>query len=262
MLGGLSVCIVAWRLANGSHYSLNGFLNYITQAGSTNTLRGIPVTLGSWLSDRLISLGNTLVPLRLFLLSSQDQVINAVQAYFPFCHGGSAGIVHFFYQYWTGVPFGMAIAFFPLLLQSLWRAFRKWPWAITATVIVPFLVFTIYWGGASTGMVREGLHAWVHTRRRRCRVAAIDRLRMAAEHCRQGAPGVASSRGPTRRDASHHRRGASAVGHAIRPDRCRGGHHHDRHHGVLHRDGLVGAGPPFVNDLSDRGRRSGESWVC
>ena len=53
--------------------------------------------------------------------------------------------------------------FFPLLLQSLWRALRKWPWAITAAVIVPFIVFTVYWGGASTGMLREGLHAWVLT---------------------------------------------------------------------------------------------------
>jgi hypothetical protein len=163
MLAGVAVCLVGWRLANGSHYSQNGFLNYISQAGSTNTLRGLPVTLGSWISDRVVSLANTLVPLRSFLLSSQDQEVNAVQACFPFCRGGSPAIVHFFYQYWTGVPFGLGIVFFPLLLQSLWRAFRRWPWGITATVIVPFLVFTVYWGGASTGMFREGLHAWVLT---------------------------------------------------------------------------------------------------
>ena len=98
-------------LVNGSHYSQSGFLNYVTQAGFTNTLRGLPVTIGSWLSDRLVSLGNTLVPMRLFLLSSKDQEVNAVQACFPFCTGGSPPIVHFFYQYWNTVPFGVGIVF-------------------------------------------------------------------------------------------------------------------------------------------------------
>ena len=117
-----------------------------------------------WISFRLVSIRNTLVPLRLFFLSAQDQEVNtALQACFPFCHGGSPGIVHFFFQYWTTVPFGLAIVFFPLLIQSLWRALRRWPWAVTVGVIVPFAVFAIYWGASSTGMLREGMHAWVLT---------------------------------------------------------------------------------------------------
>jgi hypothetical protein len=122
------------------------------------------VTVSDWVSDRLVSVGNTLVPLRLFFFSAHDQGVNtANQACFPFCKGGSPEIVHFFFQPWTGVPFGLGIVFFPLLLLSLWRATRRWPWAITATVIVPFLGFAAYWGGASTGLLREGLHVWVFT---------------------------------------------------------------------------------------------------
>lgn len=164
LLVGAVACVVGWRLFNGSHYTQNGFLNYLTQAGPTSTLKGLPVTLGSWIDDRLVSVANTLVPLRLFFLSSQDQEVNsALQACFPFCSGGSPAIEHFFFQYWNTVPFGLGITFFPMLLSSLWRALRKWPWAVTATVIVPFVAFAVYWGGASTGLLREGLHVWVLT---------------------------------------------------------------------------------------------------
>lgn len=174
LLAGVAVGVLAWRLVNGSHYTQSDFLNFLTEAGKTNTMHAelahrlggpaVHVTLSEWVSDRLVSVGNTLVPLRLFFLSAGDQSINtAYQACFPFCRGGSPGIVHFFFQYWTTVPFGLGILFFPLLLQSLWRAIRRWPWAITATVVVPFLVFAIYWGDASTGMLREGLHVWVLT---------------------------------------------------------------------------------------------------
>lgn len=167
VLGGGLVCFVAWRLINWSDYTQSGFVDYIKQMGRSRAfLEGHPgpFALSAWLSDRLVSIGNTLVPLRLFFLSANDQSVNsAVQTCFPLCTGGSPGIVHFFFQYWSGVPFGMGILFFPLLLLSLWRAARRWPWAITATVVVPFLAFAAYWGDASTGLLREGLHVWVFT---------------------------------------------------------------------------------------------------
>ena len=161
---GLALLVIAWRVTNGSHYMQSAFLTYLHQAGSARALAGAPVTLGAWISDRLVSVGNTLVPLRLFFLSAHDQEINsALQPCFPFCAGGSPPVVHFFFQYWTTLPFGLGIVLFPLLLVSLWRAFLKWPWAILAAVIVPFVAFVVYWGAASTGLLREGLHAWVLT---------------------------------------------------------------------------------------------------
>jgi hypothetical protein len=57
----------------------------------------------------------------------------------------------------------MAIVFLPLLAVSLWRAARLWRWPVFVAVVVPFVVFTVYWGQTSSGMLREGLHAWVST---------------------------------------------------------------------------------------------------
>jgi hypothetical protein len=99
----------------------------------------------------------------LLLVSARSIDINAVAPCFPLCSGHSPAVVHFFFQYWTGLPFGLGVLFFPLLLIGLWQAMRRWPWAITAVVIVPFVIFAVYWGASSTGMLREGLQAWVLT---------------------------------------------------------------------------------------------------
>lgn len=147
LAAGVGLFVLAWRLGNGSHYDQSGFLNYLVQAGAE-----AHPGLGPWLDFRLDSLGNTLVPLVL-LTATGEGTINAVGATSP-------GIVHFFFQYWNTLPFGLAIVFFPLLLVALWRAARRWPWAVFAAVVVPLLAFTVYWGAISTGMMREGLQAW------------------------------------------------------------------------------------------------------
>jgi hypothetical protein len=174
LLAGVAANLLAWRIVNWSHYTQSNFLESVSQAGRTKFLNDqlvkalgghpAPVALSAWLSDRLVSVGNTLVPLRLVFFSAHDRAINAINpACSPFCSGSSPAVVHFFFQYWTTVPFGFAIAFLPLLLQSMWRATRRWPWPVTAAVIVPFLMFAVYWGGDSTGLLREGLQTWVLT---------------------------------------------------------------------------------------------------
>jgi 4-amino-4-deoxy-L-arabinose transferase-like glycosyltransferase len=173
LLGGAAVPVAAWRVVNGSHYVQSDFLHYITGAGRAKAFGDLlvrafgghptPVTLSDWISDRLVSLGNTLVPTRLFFFSGHDPSINVVRPCYPFCAGRSPAVVHFFFQYWNTLPFGIGIVFFPLLLASLWRAARRWTWPILVAVIVPFVVFAVYWGDASTGLLREGLHAWVLT---------------------------------------------------------------------------------------------------
>src|ERR1700742_1952880 len=55
------------------------------------------------------------------------------------------------------------IVFFPLLLISLYKAARRWPWAFVATAGAPLFLFTVYWGSSITGMLREGMQWWVLT---------------------------------------------------------------------------------------------------
>jgi hypothetical protein len=151
LAAGLAVFLISWRVLNGSHYDQGDFVSYFTEAGANST-----PDVGTWLTFRLDSLGNTLVPLLLVITSASDASINVLGSISP-------SVIHFFFQYWNTLPFGIAILFFPLLLVSLWDAGNRWPWPILATVVVPFLLFVVYWGSSSTGMLREGLQTWILT---------------------------------------------------------------------------------------------------
>lgn len=146
---GVGIAILAWRLVNGSHFLQEGFLDYVYMAYPEAR-----APFDRWLDFRANSIANTYVPLFLPLVHGHDVSINALGTISP-------GVVHFFFQYWTGVPFGFAIVFFPMLLASLWRAGRRWPWPVFATVVVPAVVFAIYWGASLSGMLREGMQSWV-----------------------------------------------------------------------------------------------------
>jgi hypothetical protein len=146
---GVAIGVVAWRLVNGSHFTQNGFVEYFREAGSNPR-----PAFGAWIDYRLGSLGNTTVPLMLPLFYTSNHSINVFG-------GQSPGVIHFFFQYWAGVPFGLAIVFFPMLLYSLYKAARRWPWPFIAVVVAPLAVFTVYWGSSVTGMLREGMQWWV-----------------------------------------------------------------------------------------------------
>jgi len=148
LVAGLAVGVVGWRLVNGSHFMQDGFLDYVFQAYPE-----FRPSLDSWIEFRLTSIGNTYVPFLLPLAHGHDISINAIGTISP-------GVVHFFFQPWTGVPFGFGILFFPLLLISLWQAGRRWPWPVFAVVVVPAVAFAVYWGASLSGMLREGMQSW------------------------------------------------------------------------------------------------------
>jgi hypothetical protein len=148
MVAGTAVSLLAWRFANGDHYTQNTFLEYFRTAGSDLHPSAI-----HWLAYRGASVVNTFVPLVLLLF--RDSVsINVVG-------GRSPAIIHFFFQYWDGFPFGVGILFAPLLALSIWRAWKLSRWPVFATIVVPVVCFAIYWGASKTGLLREGLQAWV-----------------------------------------------------------------------------------------------------
>lgn len=155
LLLGIGAFALLWKIVNGDHFQQDGFLSYVTEAGP-----GIKATPwgdpGTWFSHRLESLGNTVVPMMLAGFHGDNPSINLFG-------GESTPLVHIFFQYWNTLPFGVAIVFFPLLLISLWRAWRRWKWPVTVAVLVPFLTFLVYWGSYTTGMLPEGLQTWVLT---------------------------------------------------------------------------------------------------
>lgn len=163
MLAGTGVFVVAWAIANRGHGGQSGFLDYVTAAAPN-----WDPSVGEWISFRLTSLADTLVPLYLPIFQDHNTSINTL-------FGISPGVSHFFFQYWTGVPFGFAILFFPILLVSLWRFAKRRPWPFFAIVVVPFVLFWIYWGSGSSGFLREGMQAWVLA------VVAVVAIEQAAE---------------------------------------------------------------------------------
>jgi hypothetical protein len=70
-------------------------------------------------------------------------------------------MIHFYFQYWATLPFGVGIAYFCFLPRLLYAAFfqaRAW---LLLVFVLPFACFSVYWGITSAGMLREGLHPWV-----------------------------------------------------------------------------------------------------
>lgn len=149
MAAGTAVFFAAWMLANHGHNTQSGFFDYFREAGPAYR-----PTVSQWLSFRLTSLADTSVPLYLPIFQDHNVSINTL-------FGTSPGVSHFFFQPWTGVPFGFAILFFPLLLVSLWRFAKRWTWPFFAVVVIPFVAFWVYWGNGSSGFLREGMQAWV-----------------------------------------------------------------------------------------------------
>ncbi len=147
---GTAVAVEFWRLYNGVHLQQEGFLEYIGWSSVWNTH---PSVL-QWLEFRFASLAGTLVPMFTPIFHPHTEWNNRLA-------GQSPGVVHIFDQYWTNLGFGLGILFYPLLLSSLWRAARRWPWPMLTTIVIPFCFFVVYWGFDLTGLLREGLQYWV-----------------------------------------------------------------------------------------------------
>lgn len=149
LAAGTAIAVVFWREINGPHLLQNQFFEYVKQAYPNYHPGAV-----EWLEFRAHSMADTLIPLFLPVTDSNNVSINAVATLSP-------RVVHFFFQYWTSVPFAFAIVFLPMLLASLVRALKRWTWAVTATILLPLAAFGIYWGASSSGLLREGMQAWV-----------------------------------------------------------------------------------------------------
>jgi hypothetical protein len=147
MAAGLLIWLAFWWLVNRRHYSQGQFLLYIRGAD------GPFLSLAHWLKDRFDLFCNTMIPLWVFLFHSGRPGLNAVDAPSP-------AIVHFNFQYWDALPFGAGLVYFFGLLRQFyvsWLRARAW---LLLVFVFPLLIYTCYWGGDNTGMLRTGLHPW------------------------------------------------------------------------------------------------------
>ncbi len=147
MLAGVAVWLFIWFLINRKHYSQGQFLSYFLAAD------GPAINFGHWLKDRFDSFCNTVIPLNVFLFHSDRSGLNSV-------YGPSPPIIHFNFQYWDTIPFGAGLAYFFCLARQFYIACWKARAHLLLVFVIPFLFYTIYWGGDNTGMLRTGLHPW------------------------------------------------------------------------------------------------------
>jgi hypothetical protein len=148
MLTGVALCVLLWKRVSGKHFAQTGFAFFLFQAWI------YPPTPANWLWSRVQSLCNTLLPLSLFMFDRRDPFMNSLE-------GPSPPVVQFFFQYWNTLPFGTGIAFFCLgLIRLIYVAFWKARAWLLLVFVMPFGLFTIYWGASISGMLRENLHAW------------------------------------------------------------------------------------------------------
>jgi len=146
LLLGVALCWAAWRVVNGSSYTQEGFLSYITG----------PAPLSRWIALRADSLASTLVPL-------WAAVTHAGDFWYDMLPGHAHPSVLVAIDYSCALPMAVGLVFSPLFLLAMWRAFRDQPFVFVAVAIVPLVIFWIYWGANATGLIREGLHPWFLT---------------------------------------------------------------------------------------------------
>jgi len=141
--------VLLWYAINYGHFRQTDFLNYFKMVDGHHA-----ISVFEWLRGRAQSVANTIIPFNLYFFYGHHPSMNSV-------FGKSPDIIVFFLQYWNTVPFGLGLSCLALLLVQLYRGAKKFPLEFLATIVVPFFAFSIYWGGAITGMMREGLHVWV-----------------------------------------------------------------------------------------------------
>jgi hypothetical protein len=144
---GCFVIYAAWSLANRGH-TVDYFTGYLRAA---NGEVGVPV--GDWITFRLNSLANTLVPMRSYLTSGgASRIFNSTDP------PRSPDILRFSFSYYNTLPFAVGLIYFPIYLYGLAGFARRSLALFLAAVVLPFLAFIVYWGAGDLGPLREGLH--------------------------------------------------------------------------------------------------------
>jgi len=137
------VAVIAWRVVNGKAFQQGGFFVYFVLAGDH-----VARSAADWTRARLLSFADTVVPLWAWFRHLGD-------------HDQSGGARAFFFQYWCTVPAGFGFVAIPFFGRELYWLARRFTTPFIVLVVLPFVLFMVFWGAPNTGLLREGLHAWV-----------------------------------------------------------------------------------------------------
>jgi hypothetical protein len=143
LVGGFAVIALAWRFANEPHV-VDNFSFYVFEANGRR-----PVTFQTWTSFRLEILANTFVPFRMFAVEAHNVSLNSF-------YGPSPSIDRFSFSYFATLPFGVGFLYYPVYLTGLVVFARRATLLFVAAIVVPFLVFIVYWG-SSVDPLRNGI---------------------------------------------------------------------------------------------------------
>jgi hypothetical protein len=122
--------------------SQDTFLGYFWVADA------IPATGPTWWMSRWDTFANTFIPGYVVWFHSAHPSYNSI-------FGPSGGWVHFSLMYWSTFPFAVGLPLFVVMLVALRRGIARHPLAAALTILVPALWIIVYWGGASTGFMRQ-----------------------------------------------------------------------------------------------------------
>ncbi len=105
----------------------------------------------AWWQSRWDNFANTFVPFHLFTVDRAHESINSVYA-------PSDPWVQAAFLYWNTLPFAVGLPAFVLLFFAILAATRRAPGVGLITFIAPALLLIVYWGAASSGMMRHCGH--------------------------------------------------------------------------------------------------------
>lgn len=143
-LGCVSI-IALWQLLNAGHVTQHAFLDYFRMSdGGSSTIK-------TWLESRWRSIANTLIPLHVWALHGDHPSFTALDF-------RSSRLVQFFLQYWSTAPFAVGIVAWVALLPRFVRALARNPTVAGCLLVGPFFFLVVYWGAATTGLMREAGH--------------------------------------------------------------------------------------------------------
>ncbi|MFO1448783.1 MAG: hypothetical protein U1F61_11565 [Opitutaceae bacterium] len=145
------VAILGWMLAgrlapqHGVHQGQADFLLYWFKADAA------PADLRSWIASRWDNFANTFIPFWLHLVNRSHGALNSIS-------GPSDSWTKFAFSWWTTLPLGLGLAPWTLAMVTLIRCPRRLLRLSIPMFLGPALFLVLYWGGSTTGLMREAGH--------------------------------------------------------------------------------------------------------